>query len=90
MLDLDYAAPAPKVIAGAKHDWELVIGLEVHAQVATKAKLFSGATCCKRRHDKDQMHTADRGTTWRRRLRRDAAGGQQRWARGSFMHVYDH
>ena len=44
MLDLDYAAPAPKVIAGAKHDWELVIGLEVHAQVATKAKLFSGAS----------------------------------------------
>ncbi len=44
MLDLEYAAPAPKVIAGAKHDWELVIGLEVHAQVATKAKLFSGAS----------------------------------------------
>ncbi|MGO4915554.1 Asp-tRNA(Asn)/Glu-tRNA(Gln) amidotransferase subunit GatB [Pseudogemmobacter sp. W21_MBD1_M6] len=44
MLDLTYTAPAPKVIAGAKHDWELVIGLEVHAQVASKAKLFSGAS----------------------------------------------
>ncbi len=44
MLDLTYPAPKPKVIAGAKHDWELVIGLEVHAQVATKAKLFSGAS----------------------------------------------
>ncbi|KQI69490.1 glutamyl-tRNA amidotransferase [Loktanella sp. 3ANDIMAR09] len=44
MLDLEYTAPAPKVIAGAKHDWELVIGLEVHAQVATQAKLFSGAS----------------------------------------------
>ncbi|KJZ20502.1 Asp-tRNA(Asn)/Glu-tRNA(Gln) amidotransferase subunit GatB [Loktanella sp. S4079] len=44
MLDLTYDVPAPKVIAGAKHDWELVIGLEVHAQVATKAKLFSGAS----------------------------------------------
>ena len=44
MLDLTYDAPAPKVIAGAKHDWELVIGLEVHAQVASKAKLFSGAS----------------------------------------------
>ncbi|RYH02706.1 Asp-tRNA(Asn)/Glu-tRNA(Gln) amidotransferase subunit GatB [Salipiger sp. IMCC34102] len=44
MLDLDYDAPAPKVIAGAQHDWELVIGLEVHAQVATSAKLFSGAS----------------------------------------------
>ena len=44
MLDLTYEAPEPKVIAGAKHDWELVIGLEVHAQVASKAKLFSGAS----------------------------------------------
>ena len=44
MLDLAYEAPKPKVIAGARHDWELVIGLEVHAQVASKAKLFSGAS----------------------------------------------
>ncbi|WP_341211871.1 Asp-tRNA(Asn)/Glu-tRNA(Gln) amidotransferase subunit GatB [uncultured Limimaricola sp.] len=44
MLDLTYEAPAPKVIAGATGDWELVIGLEVHAQVATRAKLFSGAS----------------------------------------------
>jgi len=44
MLDLTYDAPAPKKIAGATGDWELVIGLEVHAQVATNAKLFSGAS----------------------------------------------
>ncbi|MGB7260633.1 MAG: Asp-tRNA(Asn)/Glu-tRNA(Gln) amidotransferase subunit GatB [Albidovulum sp.] len=44
MLDLTYETPKPKVISGAKHDWELVIGLEVHAQVASKAKLFSGAS----------------------------------------------
>ncbi|MGR3757756.1 MAG: Asp-tRNA(Asn)/Glu-tRNA(Gln) amidotransferase subunit GatB [Tranquillimonas sp.] len=44
MLDLTYEAPKPKVIQGAKHDWELVIGLEVHAQVASQAKLFSGAS----------------------------------------------
>lgn len=45
MLDhLSYTAPQPKVIAGAKGDWELVIGLEVHAQVASNAKLFSGAS----------------------------------------------
>ncbi|WP_102108734.1 Asp-tRNA(Asn)/Glu-tRNA(Gln) amidotransferase subunit GatB [Oceaniglobus roseus] len=44
MLDLTYEAPKPKVIQGAKHDWELVIGLEVHAQVASRAKLFSGAS----------------------------------------------
>ena len=44
MLDLTYETPAPKVIAGVKHDWELVIGMEVHAQVASNAKLFSGAS----------------------------------------------
>ena len=44
MLDLTYETPKPRVIAGAKHDWELVIGMEVHAQVASKAKLFSGAS----------------------------------------------
>ncbi len=45
MLDhLAYEAPKPKVIQGAKHDWEMVIGMEVHAQVASKAKLFSGAS----------------------------------------------
>ncbi|SIO22498.1 aspartyl/glutamyl-tRNA(Asn/Gln) amidotransferase subunit B [Rhodovulum sp. ES.010] len=44
MLDLTFEPPKPKLIAGAKADWELVIGLEVHAQVASKAKLFSGAS----------------------------------------------
>jgi aspartyl-tRNA(Asn)/glutamyl-tRNA(Gln) amidotransferase subunit B len=44
MLDLTFTAPVPKVIAGAKHDWELVIGMEIHAQVASHAKLFSGAS----------------------------------------------
>jgi aspartyl-tRNA(Asn)/glutamyl-tRNA(Gln) amidotransferase subunit B len=45
MLDhLAYAAPKPRVIQGARHDWELVIGMEVHAQVASEAKLFSGAS----------------------------------------------
>ncbi|MEW5727826.1 MAG: Asp-tRNA(Asn)/Glu-tRNA(Gln) amidotransferase subunit GatB, partial [Pseudomonadota bacterium] len=31
------------VIQGETCDWEIVIGLEVHAQVISKAKLFSGA-----------------------------------------------
>ncbi len=44
MLDLTYEAPKPKVIAGAKSDWELVIGMEIHAQVASNSKLFSGAS----------------------------------------------
>ena len=43
MLDLTYTAPKPRVIAGATGDWELVIGMEIHAQVASRAKLFSGA-----------------------------------------------
>jgi aspartyl-tRNA(Asn)/glutamyl-tRNA(Gln) amidotransferase subunit B len=33
-----------KLIKGATGDWEVVIGLEVHAQVASNAKLFSGAS----------------------------------------------
>jgi len=44
MLDLIYKEPKPKVYSGTKGDWELVIGMEVHAQVASKSKLFSGAS----------------------------------------------
>ncbi len=44
MLDLPYTEPKPKTISGATGDWELVIGMEVHAQVASNAKLFSGAS----------------------------------------------
>src|SRR6187455_2326788 len=44
MAELAYTEPEPKVIAGAKGDWEMVIGLEVHAQVSSNAKLFSGAS----------------------------------------------
>ncbi|MBJ3777254.1 Asp-tRNA(Asn)/Glu-tRNA(Gln) amidotransferase subunit GatB [Acuticoccus mangrovi] len=37
--------PAPsKLIKGAVDDWEVVIGMEIHAQVQSKAKLFSGAS----------------------------------------------
>ncbi|QCK87926.1 Asp-tRNA(Asn)/Glu-tRNA(Gln) amidotransferase subunit GatB [Phreatobacter aquaticus] len=32
------------LIPGATGDWEIVIGLEIHAQVASNAKLFSGAS----------------------------------------------
>src|SRR5271167_3912482 len=38
-------APAKsKLIGGATGDWEVVIGMEVHAQVTSQAKLFSGAS----------------------------------------------
>ncbi|MEG8038476.1 Asp-tRNA(Asn)/Glu-tRNA(Gln) amidotransferase subunit GatB [Sphingomonas sp. LR60] len=36
-------ASTPFRIKGATGDWEVVIGLEVHAQVSSNAKLFSGA-----------------------------------------------
>lgn len=31
------------IIKGHKHDWEIVIGLEIHAQVISNSKLFSGS-----------------------------------------------
>ncbi len=44
MLDLTFSEPAPKVMQGATGPWELVIGMEVHAQVSSTAKLFSGGS----------------------------------------------
>jgi aspartyl-tRNA(Asn)/glutamyl-tRNA(Gln) amidotransferase subunit B len=38
------AAKPFNLISGDTGDWEVVIGLEVHAQVASNAKLFSGAS----------------------------------------------
>lgn len=41
-----HARPADpkKLIKGATGDWEVVIGMEIHAQVTSNAKLFSGAS----------------------------------------------
>src|ERR1700693_483095 len=33
-----------KLMKGATGDWEVVVGMEVHAQVASQSKLFSGAS----------------------------------------------
>ena len=41
---MDEPAKKSKLIKGASGDWEVVIGMEVHAQVTAKAKLFSGAS----------------------------------------------
>ncbi len=42
---VDTRTPDPKkFIKGATQDWEIIIGMEVHAQVSAKAKLFSGAS----------------------------------------------
>jgi aspartyl-tRNA(Asn)/glutamyl-tRNA(Gln) amidotransferase subunit B len=38
------SATGRKLIKGATGDWEMVIGLEVHAQVISNSKLFSGAS----------------------------------------------
>jgi len=43
-LAMDAPAKKSKLIKGATGDWEVVIGLEVHAQVTSQAKLFSGAS----------------------------------------------
>ena len=34
----------PYILSGATGDWEVVMGLEVHAQISSKSKLFSGAS----------------------------------------------
>src|SRR5919199_1918962 len=37
--------PDPKkLIKGGTSDWEVVIGMEIHAQVTSRSKLFSGAS----------------------------------------------
>jgi len=41
---MDAKSEKSNLIAGETGDWEIVIGLEVHAQVTSNAKLFSGAS----------------------------------------------
>jgi aspartyl-tRNA(Asn)/glutamyl-tRNA(Gln) amidotransferase subunit B len=41
---MNVAAKPDKLIKGATGDWEVVIGMEVHAQVTSASKLFSGAS----------------------------------------------
>src|SRR3974390_886712 len=40
---MDAPAKKSKLIKGATGAWEVIIGMEVHAQVSSNAKLFSGA-----------------------------------------------
>jgi aspartyl-tRNA(Asn)/glutamyl-tRNA(Gln) amidotransferase subunit B len=43
--DVAMDAPAKvKLMKGASGDWEVVIGMEIHAQVTSQSKLFSGAS----------------------------------------------
>jgi aspartyl-tRNA(Asn)/glutamyl-tRNA(Gln) amidotransferase subunit B len=42
---IDTRTPNPKsFIAGSTGDWEVIIGMEVHAQVTSESKLFSGSS----------------------------------------------
>src|SRR5262247_4761954 len=43
-MAMNASTATSKLIKGATGDWEIVIGMEVHAQVASRAKLFSGAS----------------------------------------------
>ena len=45
MTLIDTRTPNPKsFISGATGDWEVIIGMEVHAQVTSESKLFSGSS----------------------------------------------
>src|ERR1700756_5051185 len=43
-IRIDMSAANGKLMKGATGDWEVVIGMEIHAQVTSKSKLFSGAS----------------------------------------------
>ena len=42
-MNVATAVPS-KLVHGATGDWEIVVGMEIHAQVTSRAKLFSGAS----------------------------------------------
>ena len=44
MPEKNYTEPEPKRYHGIENDWELVVGMEVHAQVVSESKLFSGSS----------------------------------------------
>ena len=44
MAEKNYPEPEPKRYHGIENDWELVVGMEVHAQVVSESKLFSGSS----------------------------------------------
>lgn len=50
-----------KLIPGATGDWEVIIGLEVHAQVSSNSKLFSGASTTYGAEPNAQVSLVDAG-----------------------------
>ena len=86
MAELAYTEPEPKIIAGANGDWEMVIGMEVHAQVASNAKLFSGASTAFGAAPNTQRQPGRRGdagdAAGHQRLLRRAGGADRAGAEG--------
>ena len=68
------------LIKGATGDWEIIVGLEVHAQVTSNAKLFSGASTAF--GARAQLACL----AGRRRHARHAAGHQRRMRRAGGAH----
>src|ERR1700741_1235241 len=54
-------ATSGKLIKGATGDWEVVIGMEVHAQVTSNSKLFSGAPTAFGRDPNSHVSLVDAG-----------------------------
>jgi aspartyl-tRNA(Asn)/glutamyl-tRNA(Gln) amidotransferase subunit B len=61
--DLDIPQPRtnPFRIQGATGDWEVIVGMEVHAQVTAKSKLFSGASAAYGGAPNDHVSLVDAG-----------------------------
>jgi len=51
----------PKLLKGQTGDWEIVIGMEVHAQVLSNSKLFSGASTAFGAEPNSQVSFVDAG-----------------------------
>lgn len=49
------------IIEGSKHNWEVVIGLEVHCQVISESKLFSGASAASGSQPNEAVSFVDAG-----------------------------
>ena len=49
------------IVQGNTGDWEMVIGLEVHAQITSHAKLFSGAATTFGAEPNSQVSLVDAG-----------------------------
>lgn len=52
-------APEPKYIKGNHGQWEVIIGLEVHAQITSHSKLFSGAATAFGADENSQVSLVD-------------------------------